>query len=83
MAMIIPMTQGRSGISEPAAQPSQTDLLMALAQMHKDGRFSQGMEDTQTKVDIQNIRTKGGFPGPGGYVPQATGKGKVDVGYEY
>lgn len=41
MAMIIPMSPGsKPGTSTPAAQPSQTDLLMALAMMHKDGRFS-------------------------------------------
>jgi hypothetical protein len=37
--MIIPMTKG----TQPQAaqpQPSQTDLLMALAMMHKDGRFA-------------------------------------------
>lgn len=40
MAMIIPMSPGsKPGTSAPAPQPSQTDLLMALAQMHKDGRF--------------------------------------------
>lgn len=41
MAMIIPMSPGsKPGTSAPAAQPSQTDLLMALAMMHKDGRFN-------------------------------------------
>lgn len=41
MAMVVPMSKGQSqdGRQEQPL-PSQTDLLMALAEMHKQGRFA-------------------------------------------
>lgn len=40
MAMVIPMSQGQKPNAPAQVMPSQTDLLMALATMHKDGRFT-------------------------------------------
>jgi len=38
--MIVPTTPGMAGPNAPQAQmPSETNLLMALAEMHKQGRF--------------------------------------------
>lgn len=38
--MIIPMTKGKAPTQpQPQAQPSEADLLMALAEMHKQGRI--------------------------------------------
>lgn len=42
MGMIVPMSPGaKTSNGTPAPMPSQTDLLMALAEMHKQGRFAQ------------------------------------------
>lgn len=40
MGMVVPMSPGQKQGTQPQAQPSQTDLLMALAEMHRQGRFS-------------------------------------------
>jgi hypothetical protein len=40
MGMVVPLAPGQKSQAAPQAQPSQTDLLMALALMHKDGRFA-------------------------------------------
>ena len=39
--MIIPMTRGPAGVRQtgPTPQPSETNLLMALAIMHEGGRL--------------------------------------------
>lgn len=39
--MIVPFRgQGQQAASQPQQMPSQADLLMALATMHKQGRFT-------------------------------------------
>ena len=44
--MIIPITPGMSAPGAPQAQmPSETNLLMALAEMHKQGRFTKKSSD--------------------------------------
>lgn len=40
MGMVVPMSPGQKPNAPAQAMPSQTDLLMALATMHKDGRFN-------------------------------------------
>ncbi len=72
--------------SEAQPQPSEADLLMALAEMHKQGRF-------QMAGDVVNARTTPGAPwpatveglgkamhgSPGGYVenPSEVAKGTM------
>lgn len=47
--MIIPITPGMSAPGAPQAQmPSETNLLMALAEMHKQGRV--GKQPDMTNV---------------------------------
>ena len=38
--MIVPTSPGATSFA-PTEQPSETNLLMALAEMHKQGRFDQ------------------------------------------
>ncbi len=39
MGMVVPISKTPQGSAPAQAQPSQTDLLMALAEMKKQGRF--------------------------------------------
>ena len=50
MGMVVPITPGsKQGMAMPQQQPSQTDLLMALAEMHKQGRFTKS--ESKSEVD--------------------------------
>lgn len=49
MGMVVPISPGQKQGTQPQAQaqPSQTDLLMALAEMHKQGRFKPQVSDKE------------------------------------
>lgn len=44
---VIPITKGTKPSSPQAQQPSETSLLMALAEMHKQGKFAPPAKDTK------------------------------------
>lgn len=49
--MIVPISQGASSFANvPDQMPSQTNLLMALATMHKQGRFDKKKKDPQEEA---------------------------------
>ena len=49
MAMVVPFAPGQKPSAPAQPMPSQTDLLMALAEMHKQGRFKSPVDDKESQ----------------------------------
>lgn len=54
--MIVPITKGASPFADTGQQmPSEANLLMALTEMHKQGRFNQDDDDTKSTSNIVRL----------------------------
>lgn len=73
MSVVVPFVPGTSPFDEPdtGTGPSEANLLMALATMHKQGRFSQLPEST----NIEDRRSEHGRSPPGGFKSDLNPKG--------
>ncbi len=55
MGMVVPMSPSAKQGTAPVAQLSQTDLLMALAEMHRQGRFDQPQQSSEGSTFKDNM----------------------------
>lgn len=60
MGMVVPISPGAKPNAPAQAQPSQTDLLMALSEMQKQGRFDQPSLSDEEWKNWQDLPIKDG-----------------------